>query len=370
MTRREDLPNLPVPWTWDEIEVDEDILWAAVSTLEGLRVSWLTEKERFKVEIWADEQWMEDHRNTIRGPIEVYSAVACAHQDLQFQALDDEIRELTHEIWEIALDLDAWDGADEEHNGGNGHKMLDNIRSRLLLPTCFADWVISQYHRDDVVGATGRFLKSLNERSWHLDDTRELLERCWEQRGLLHHRGILDQILAKLPDTFDEFRTRYHRKMQGLREEYERDLEPSSAESREPSPADAPPEPERACACGEPQVPNEHECPRCGKLYPDATIDLPKEIEGLGGPGPVLLTDLLKWGHEQGLRLGLQRAKSDGISCATAVEASSFPVRDQELLQPREPEPLARIASALEHIASVLTGWSEDEIRRSRADAS
>lgn len=70
-----------------------------------------------------------------------------------------ELDEVTGDILELALDLDAWDGGDEEHNGRCADKMLENIRRKLGVPHYFGEWILAQNEAKDLIGVVARFLK-------------------------------------------------------------------------------------------------------------------------------------------------------------------------------------------------------------------
>lgn len=135
----------------------------------------------------------------------------------------DEMESLLERVLELALDLDAWSGGDEIHNGSDGRRMLMAIRGKLGLPNFFGDWILLQHERGDRIGVVARFLKE------HADV--DPLERgggmfpdVSHVRAfiLAHRRSSWVDVLA---DAEEEYRTHHSIKLDGLVAAYWRDAD-------------------------------------------------------------------------------------------------------------------------------------------------
>lgn len=131
---------------------------------------------------------------------------------------EDESESLAHDLLELALDLDAWDGGDEEHNGGDGSRIIENIRRKLGLPNYFGDWILAQHERPSTLGVVARFLKehadadSLQRGGGMFPDVSHV------RKFLLEHGRV--SWVEILPHAEEEYGTRHARKLTALVEQY------------------------------------------------------------------------------------------------------------------------------------------------------
>lgn len=141
---------------------------------------------------------------------------------------DGELASLTRGLLELALDLDAWSGGDEDHNGDDGSRMLDNVRRKLGLPVYFGDWILAQHERADRLGVVARFLRehadvdSLRRGGGMFPDVSHVRKFL-----LAHGRVSWVELLAAAED---EYRMRHSRKLACLVEEYQGDLDQIEAD--------------------------------------------------------------------------------------------------------------------------------------------
>lgn len=161
----------------------------------------------------------------------VSDAILCAcavtpNEDENVRILN-ELLETTHEekgelAWQVlclALDLDAWTGADEEWNSACVPAMMEAIRGKLGLPCSFGEWLVTQHEREDSIGVVARFVsEQVGTEAHRFPEAPHLY-------ALLTKHGRQEWADGPLRIAYEEYEDRHAKKLSILVAEHEREME-------------------------------------------------------------------------------------------------------------------------------------------------
>lgn len=137
----------------------------------------------------------------------------------ELQEVQGELDGLTQDVLELALDLDVWSGGDEDHNHGEGYRMIANVRDKLGLPNYFGEWLIAQHEREDLTGVVARFLKEHADADTLLRGGGMFPDVSHVREFLLEH-GRFGWVEKVLPAAQEEYDHRHVLKLQSLCDAY------------------------------------------------------------------------------------------------------------------------------------------------------
>jgi hypothetical protein len=155
------------------------------------------------------------------------------------EGMDEDLQEvqgvldgLTQDVLELALDLDIWSGGDEDHNHGEGYRMVQNVRTKLGLPNYFGEWLVVQHDREDPIGVVARFLKEHADADTLLRGGGMFPDVSHVREFLLEHGrfGWVDKVLPAAQEEYDHLHVR---KLQSLCDAYDAQMDATESQLHE-----------------------------------------------------------------------------------------------------------------------------------------